>query len=92
MGLPEIESDRLGDRSRLSDRPCQADGRQRQHDGIGFDLRVSSNVALQPEVTFLRGLTIGGYPQTILYMIGVGINFGAMPNYDDVGGGPPPAF
>lgn len=60
--------------------------------GIGVDLRVSSNVALQPEITFLRSFVNGGYPQTIVYMIGLGIKFGAMPNYDDVGGGPPPAL
>jgi hypothetical protein len=56
--------------------------------GIGFDFRMSSSFALHPEITFLRGL---GTDQTILYMFGLGFNFGAMPNYDDVGGGPPPA-
>jgi hypothetical protein len=56
--------------------------------GIGADFRMTSSFALHPEITFLRGL---GTDQTILYMFGLGFNFGAMPNYDDVGGGPPPA-
>jgi hypothetical protein len=59
--------------------------------GAGVDLRISPGVALHPEVTFLRGLVSDGYPKTILYVVGLGINFGAMPNYDDVDGGPPPA-
>ncbi|HLK88728.1 MAG TPA: hypothetical protein VKZ18_02475 [Polyangia bacterium] len=56
--------------------------------GIGFDFRMTSSFALHPEITFLRGL---GTEQTILYMFGLGFNFGSMPNYDDVGGGPAPA-
>ena len=55
--------------------------------GVGADFRISQGFALHPEVTFLRGL---GSDNTILYMFGIGFNFGAMPNYDDVGGGPPP--
>jgi hypothetical protein len=55
--------------------------------GIGADFRIMPGFALHPEVTFLRGLGSDG---TIIYMAGLGFNFGAMPNYDDVGGGPPP--
>lgn len=55
--------------------------------GIGADFRITPGFALHPEVTFLRGLGTGN---TIIYMAGLGFNFGAMPNYDDVGGGPPP--
>jgi hypothetical protein len=43
---------------------------------------------LHPEITFLRNL---GGDNTITYIAGLGFNFGAMPNYDDVGAGPPPA-
>jgi hypothetical protein len=59
--------------------------------GVGVDLRMWPGVALHPEVTFLRRLGASDYPKTILYVVGLGINFGAMPNYDDVNGDPPPA-
>jgi len=56
--------------------------------GLGFDIRMSPGFALHPEITFLRTLESEA---STLYILGVGFNFGAMPNYDDVGGGPPPA-
>lgn len=56
--------------------------------GLGADFRIVPGFALHPEITFLRGL---GSDNTLIYMAGLGFNFGAMPNYDDVGGGPPPA-
>ena len=59
--------------------------------GVGVDLRMWPGVALHPEVTFLRRLGSSDYPKTILYVVGLGINFGAMPNYDDLNGDPPPA-
>jgi hypothetical protein len=55
--------------------------------GLGADFRISPGFALHPEITFLRGI---GTDNTIIYMAGLGFNFGAMPNYDDVGGGPAP--
>jgi hypothetical protein len=55
--------------------------------GLGADFRITPGFALHPEITFLRGL---GSENTIIYMAGLGLNFGAMPNYDDVGGEPPP--
>src|SRR6185312_760317 len=55
--------------------------------GLGVDFRLTPGFALHPEITFLRGL---GTDNTLIYMAGLGFNFGAMPNYDDVGGGPPP--
>ena len=55
--------------------------------GIGADFRLMPGFALHPEITFLRGL---GTDNTIIYMAGIGFNFGAMPNYDDVEGGPQP--
>jgi hypothetical protein len=60
--------------------------------GLGFDFRITPGFALHPEITFLRGL---GSDNTLIYTAGIGFNFGAMPDYDDVGGGsapvPPPA-
>jgi hypothetical protein len=55
--------------------------------GLGADFRIMPGFALHPEITFLRGL---GSDNTLIYMAGLGFNFGAMPNYDDVGGGPAP--
>ena len=56
--------------------------------GVGADFRIMPNFALHPEITLLRGL---GGENTIDYIAGLGFVFGAMPNYDDVGGGPLPA-
>ena len=56
--------------------------------GLGVDFRIMPGFALHPEITFLRGF---GGDNTITYIAGLGFNFGAMPNYDDVGAGPPPA-
>jgi hypothetical protein len=55
--------------------------------GLGFDFRIMPGFALHPEITFLRGF---GADRTLIYTAGLGFNFGAMPNYDDLGGGPPP--
>jgi hypothetical protein len=58
--------------------------------GVGADLRMVPGVTFHPEITFLRDLGSRDYPATLLYMAGIGFIFGAVPNYDDVGGGPPP--
>ncbi len=57
--------------------------------GVGFDIRVSPGFAVHPEITFLRTFSSDA---TMIYMVGVGFNFGTLPTYDDVGGGatPPP--
>ena len=57
--------------------------------GVGFNIRVSDGFALHPEVTFLRTFKSEA---TMMYMVGIGFNFGTLPRYDDVGGGasPPP--
>jgi len=54
--------------------------------GIGADFRVNSFFAVHPELTALRFI----HDEVTLYMFGVGLNFGAMPNYDDVDGTPLP--
>ncbi len=56
--------------------------------GVGADFRITPGFALHPEITFLLGFN---GENEIDYIAGLGFNFGAMPNYDDVGGGPPPA-
>ena len=56
--------------------------------GLGANFRIMPGFALHPEITVLRGLGAVG---EIIYVAGLGLNFGAMPNYDDVGGGPPSA-
>ena len=56
--------------------------------GVGADFRIMRCFALHPEITLLRGLD---GDNRIDYIAGLGFNFGTMPNYDDVGGGPPPA-
>jgi hypothetical protein len=55
--------------------------------GVGADFRIMPGFALHPELTLLRGL---GGDERIIYIAGLGFNFGAMPNYDDVGADPPP--
>jgi hypothetical protein len=52
--------------------------------GLGVDIRFSKKFALHPEVTILKGF---GDTEPLLYLIGVGVNFGAMPDYSDLGGG-----
>ncbi len=57
--------------------------------GVGADFRIVPGFALHPELTLLRGF---GGENTIDYIAGIGLVFGAMPSYDDVGGGPPPEY
>ena len=56
--------------------------------GVGADFRITPGFALPPGDHVLARL-LGGENE-IDYIAGLGFNFGAMPNYDDVGGGPPP--
>jgi hypothetical protein len=56
--------------------------------GFGVDLRLSPGFALHPEITFLRNFDSNA---TTLYILGIGFNFGSLPNFDDVGGGASPA-
>lgn len=48
--------------------------------GIGFDFRVFDSFALHPEVTFLQSF---GSPSRLLYIYGLGFNFGHLPSYAD---------
>jgi hypothetical protein len=48
---------------------------------LGVEYRFSKKFALHPEVTVLKGF---GDTEPLLYLIGVGINFGAMPDYSDL--------
>jgi hypothetical protein len=50
---------------------------------VGVDIRVTKRIALHPELTFMRAFDSS---ETLLYVFGFGLNFGAMPNYSDIGG------
>jgi hypothetical protein len=49
--------------------------------GVGVDIRVSKKFAIHPEVTILKSFTDS---EALLYLFGVGFNFGAQPNYSDL--------
>lgn len=51
---------------------------------VGLDLRVNPKLALHPEVTVMKSFEDG---ETLLYVIGFGINFGAQPDYSDLAAG-----
>ncbi len=52
--------------------------------GLGINIRASKKFAVHPEVTVLRNF---GDTETLLYMAGIGFNFGHLPSFDDLGGG-----
>jgi hypothetical protein len=52
--------------------------------GLGADFRTSKHFALHPEVTFMKGFNDA---DTLLYVVGLGLNFGAQPNYKDMATG-----
>lgn len=51
--------------------------------GLGLDVRITRGFALHPEVTALRNLQ-GDEGKVTIYMIGLGFNFGALPDFSDV--------
>lgn len=51
---------------------------------LGLDIRVNPKLALHPEVTVLKSFQDA---QTLLYVLGFGINFGAQPDYSDLADG-----
>jgi hypothetical protein len=54
--------------------------------GLGVDLRLLPKVAFHPEVTVLKGI---GDVEPLLIMMGIGVNFGALPDYSDLAGKAP---
>jgi len=48
----------------------------------GVDIRVTKRIALHPELTFMKGFDSS---EALLYVFGFGLNFGAQPNYSDIG-------
>lgn len=52
--------------------------------GLGFNFRISERFALHPEVTFLKTLKGSDEDSALLYIFGLGFNFGNLPKY---GGG-----
>jgi hypothetical protein len=49
--------------------------------GIGFNFRISPKFAMHPEITFLKILPDDGQADALLYVFGLGFNFGALPVY-----------
>lgn len=49
--------------------------------GLGFDFRISDRFALHPEITFLKTLKGDDEDSALLYMFGLGFNFGNLPKY-----------
>lgn len=49
--------------------------------GLGFNFRISERFALHPEITFLKTLKGSGEDSALLYMFGLGFNFGNLPKY-----------
>jgi hypothetical protein len=49
--------------------------------GLGVDIRASEHFALHPELTVMRVLD---GPQSLLAVLGLGFNIGAMPDYSDL--------
>jgi hypothetical protein len=49
--------------------------------GLGFDFRISQRFALHPEVTVLKTLKGSDEDSALLYMFGLGFNFGNLPKY-----------
>jgi hypothetical protein len=56
--------------------------------GLGFDFRISERFAIHPEITFLKTLKGSDEDSSLLYVFGLGFNFGNLPKYG--GGGEPP--
>jgi hypothetical protein len=56
--------------------------------GVGINFRISPKFAMHPEVTFLKNIADDTEVDTLLYVFGLGFNFGSLPVY---GGGAPAA-
>lgn len=50
--------------------------------GVGVSLRVPGGLAVQPELTYMRGFSPDDEQQFVLF--GVGLSTGALPDYSDV--------
>jgi hypothetical protein len=49
--------------------------------GLGLNFRISDRFALHPEITFLKTLKGGDEDTALLYIFGLGFNFGNLPQY-----------
>ncbi len=49
--------------------------------GIGFNFRIGPRFALHPEITFLKTLKGDDEDSVLMYMFGLGFNFGNLPSY-----------
>ncbi len=49
--------------------------------GLGFNFRISPKFAMHPEITFLKNMPGDNEVDALLYIFGLGFNFGALPVY-----------
>jgi hypothetical protein len=49
--------------------------------GLGFNFRISPKFAMQPEITMLKFLNKTDDASVLLYLFGLGFNFGNLPEY-----------
>lgn len=49
--------------------------------GLGFNFRISPKFSMQPEITILKFLNKTEDASVLLYLFGLGFNFGALPEY-----------
>jgi hypothetical protein len=49
--------------------------------GIGFNFRISPKFAMHPEITFLKNIPDDNDVSALLYIFGLGFNFGSLPVY-----------
>jgi hypothetical protein len=49
--------------------------------GLGFDFRLTPKFAMHPEISVLKTLNGPDEDSSLLYMIGLGFNFGNLPKY-----------
>lgn len=51
--------------------------------GLGINFRISQKFAMHPEVTFLKNVTNTEESDVLLYIFGLGFNFGSLPKYGE---------
>jgi hypothetical protein len=49
--------------------------------GVGFNIRPSKKFSIQPELTFMKAFQ---NTDALIYVFGLGLNFGAQPDYSDL--------
>jgi hypothetical protein len=73
LGSATVDSD--------SNSAAYSDGGLWLRGGIGFNFRISPKFAMHPEITFLKNIPADNEVDTLLYVFGLGFNFGSLPVY-----------